>query len=144
MKIGHSAGALVLAVAISACSAQSAAPSAPSAVATSVFSPTASVRPSGWPDGDAVPTELAGKWYGAADTLSLSGYTYSLLATGASGNVVVSGNQIAFFNGTGCGALLPAGIGRYSWAVSGQSVTFREISDVCGRMRYPTWTRTKP
>ena len=110
------------------------------AVSPSIVSPTP-----GWPDGDAIPPELAGKWYQGDETLIFSGYTYSFpTASGAGGNVVVNGSEIIFFNRSTCGSRLPDGIAHYSWTLSGESVTFVALApDPCARVAR-TYFRTKP
>jgi hypothetical protein len=139
---------------LGACAAPLAA-SAPSATRTStaapVVQPTASLRPSLWPAGGPVPAELEGRWYQSATdahsahTLVLSGNTYGLPEVGASGNVVVSGSEILFFSGTGCGAYLPEGIGRYTWSLKGSELWIERIDDPCGRSSLnDAWSRTRP
>ena len=99
--------------------------------------------------------------------MRLSGNTYAFGQS--NGNVVVNGNEIAFFNGSGCagdafmilstspglGSLrspnngcpisLPGGVGRYSWTVSGTEAHFEALSpDPCGRsdlLAGVTWTK---
>ena len=144
----------LVALTISACASAGPAATAPdpSAVLIAIASPTASPRPSLWPPGGAVPLELEGKWFqGATDdhratTMVLSGYTYGLLEVGASGNVVVNGNEIFFFSGTGCGAYLPDGIGRYTWSLTAASeLRIVRIEDPCGRSSLnDVWSRTRP
>ena len=75
--------------------------------------------------------------------MRLSGNTYAFGQS--NGNVVVNGNEIAFFNGSGCATSLPVGVGRYSWTVSGTEAHFEELSpDPCGRsdlLAGVTWTK---
>ena len=63
----------------------------------------------------------------------------------SSGDVVVNGSEIDFFNGVQCGQQLPDGIGRYTWTVTGGILRFVLISDPCGRSdlyTYGGWSRT--
>jgi hypothetical protein len=89
--------------------------------------------------------------------MRLSGNTFDI--GGQSGNVVVRGNEILFFNDAGCRPApasrplaLPDGIGRYSWTVTGQSVHFVLLAvDPCtvlgdvreGLLSGATWKRTR-
>jgi hypothetical protein len=116
------------------------------AIATSSPPASASVGAAPWPSGDAVPKELAGIWYLGTSvyTMRLSGNGYVL--TGTSGNVVVTGNEIVFFNGSGCNMPLPGGVGRYSWALVDSSLHFVRVADPCPRsdlLSNSTWSRTK-
>jgi hypothetical protein len=85
-------------------------------------------------------------------TLILDGNTYRLVeqspSNEAHGNVVVLGDEIDFFNGSGCGLSLPKGVGRYHWALQGTStLTLTTIDDVCGRIEElggSTWSRGGP
>jgi hypothetical protein len=107
---------------------------------------SASVAAAPWPSGDPVPEELAGIWYLGVSVymMRLSGNTYVL--AGSTGNVVVTANEIVFFNASGCNMPLPGGIGRYSWALTGPSVHFVRVADPCPRgdlLSDTTWSRTK-
>jgi hypothetical protein len=143
-------GAVVLAAAIAAgCGGgmPSAAPAATTAaVAASSPSPSASVASAPWPSGGPVPPELAGLWYLGTSVymMRLSGNAYVL--AGSSGNVVVTANEIVFFNDGRCGVPLPGGLGRYSWALTGSSVHFVRAADPCPRadlLSNATWSRTR-
>jgi hypothetical protein len=119
---------------------------ATAAVPASPPSPSASLAAATWPSGDPVPQELAGVWYLGVSVyqMRLSGNTYVL--AGSTGNVVVTANEIVFFNASGCNMPLPSGIGRYSWALTGSSVRFVRIADPCPRgdlLSDTTWSRTK-
>ena len=106
-----------------------------------------------WPPGDPVPSSLAGTWYFPlhATEVTLSGNDYRVVQTSpanhAAGNVVVNGDEIDFFNGSGCGIPLPDGVGRYRWKLEDNgSVQFTALNpDPCGRvdiLANATWTRT--
>jgi hypothetical protein len=99
-----------------------------------------------------VPTSLAGSWFFPlhATEVTLSGNDYRVVQTDppnqAEGSVVVNGDEIEFFNGTGCGMPLPGGIGRYRWTLQdGGSVHFTALNqDPCGRIDIldnAMWTR---
>jgi hypothetical protein len=120
-----------------------------------------------------VPAQLIGVWYlPAADLVAVSGVpcpphptaancywqllltatTYSQALTayngtqgGGRGNVVVSNNEIDFFNGAYCGLDLPDGVGRYTWKITGGLLTLTLISDPCPRApvyTHKSWSRT--
>jgi len=142
-------GAFLLAAVIAAgCGGPTPASSAATTAATtaSAASPSASVEAAPWPSGNPVPPELAGVWYLGTSVyqMRLSGNAYVL--TGTSGNVVVNGNEIAFFNGSGCNMPLPGGVGRYSWALIDSSLRFVPVADPCPRadlLSNSIWSRTK-
>jgi hypothetical protein len=51
----------------------------------------------------------------------------------AHGDLVVNGNEIAFFNAPICGLTLPDGVGRYRWTVKGKTLHFELIGqEPCG------------
>jgi hypothetical protein len=142
-------GVFVLAAAIVAgCGGErpTASSTATTSVAASNPSPSASSGAAPWPSGDPVPDELAGIWYLGTSVymMRLSGNGYVL--AGSTGNVVVTANEIVFFNASGCNMPLPGGIGRYSWALTGPSVHFARVADPCPRgdlLADTTWSRTK-
>jgi hypothetical protein len=135
---------VLAAVFIAGCESAHAPGSSP-AVAAPTTVPSASPAAESWPAGGPVPPELSGVWRlgTSAGTMRLSGNTYAFGQS--NGNVVVNGNEIAFFNGSGCGMALPGGIGRYSWTLSGKDVHFVSLApDPCGRadlLADVTWTR---
>lgn len=50
------------------------------------------------------------------------------------GDVVVNHREINFFNGPACGLKPPAGIGRYTWTVTGAVLRFASVgNDPCPR-----------
>ncbi|HEY8863630.1 MAG TPA: hypothetical protein VIO37_05615 [Candidatus Dormibacteraeota bacterium] len=94
----------------------------------------------GWPTGGAVSAELAGSWALGDFCLRLRGYTYDFGA--GKGNVVVNGTEIEFFNGEACGKVLPDGVGRWKWAVDGNTLSLSLLAgDPCGRRLAGTWTK---
>ncbi len=115
----------------------SAAPST-SAVA-SVATQTFAVQ--SWPPGGPLPAELVGTWrpvdpalVGDLTFTPPNQYVFATPAESSGGNVVVSGTEIAFFNGALCGLRLPEGVGRYRWTISGGELRFEPLnSDPCGR-----------
>jgi len=121
---------------------------APAAVAPSKacepvsIGPTPSDAPSaGWPPGGPVPPELTGKWASKNFCLVLVGYTYDFGA--GSGNVVVNGSAIDFFNGATCGKRLPDGVGHWGWAVNGNTLTMSQSgADPCGRRLAGTYDKS--
>lgn len=99
-----------------------------------------------------MPTSLAGAWFFPfhATEVDLLGNAYQVVQTNppnhAEGSVVVNGDEIDFFSGSGCGIPLPGGIGRYRWTLQDDgSVHFTALShDPCGRVDIldnATWTR---
>lgn len=148
-----------VALALAACSSAGTTPSA--AAGAPSFAPTASSTTSAltpastpaWPVGEPVPATLAGVWYFPlrSSTITLTGTDYRVVQTAPSnaahGNVVVAGDEIDFFNGSGCGVPLPNGVGRYRWTIRGtMSVHFTALNDdPCGRseiLRDATWKRS--
>jgi hypothetical protein len=131
--------------------------SSPVTPAAGSASPSPSVAAAPWPSGDPVPPELTGVWFRGETRMRLSGNTFDIGFQ--SGNVVVRGSEILFFNDAGCrpapgkaALVLPDGIGRYSWRVTDSSVHFVLLAvDPCtvlGDVREAllsgqTWTRTR-
>ena len=125
----------------------------PVATTGSIPSSAASVPAATWPPGGAVPAELSGVWYHPlhASQITLAGSEYTVVQTSpanhASGNVVVLGDEIDFFNGSACGLDLPRGVGRYTWTMkTANEVRFTALNeDPCGRVDIlagATWTRS--
>jgi hypothetical protein len=53
----------------------------------------------------------------------------------AGGNVVVNGDEIAFFAAARCQIPLPGGIGRYRWSIVDGELGFAALNDdPCGRV----------
>lgn len=51
----------------------------------------------------------------------------------AQGDIVVNGDEIAFFNSAVCGLMLPEGVGRYRWRVRDKMLHLKPIGkDPCG------------
>lgn len=139
---------LVAVIAVGCAGEKSLAPSAATsaAIATSNPSPSALAASAPWPSGDPVPAELAGNWYLGTSVyqMKLTGNAYVL--AGSTGNVVVTANEIVFFNASSCNVPLPGGLGRYSWALIGSTVHFVRVADPCPRgdlLSDTTWSRTK-
>jgi hypothetical protein len=80
--------------------------------------------------------------------LNLTATTFHLEGTGidtGSGNVVVNGNEIDFFNGALCYLQLPDGVGRYRWTLKSGVLRLTLISDPCNRAPYmanQSWRHT--
>jgi hypothetical protein len=141
-----------------------------STAAANVPAPSAAA---GTPRGGPVPAELLGDWFmppAAVEpvsgvpcpspatvtncffqlTLMATTYHQAYTASGGQqaagqGNVVVSGNEIVFFNGLVCGLKLPDGVGRYTWTITAGILHFTLISDPCTRWEVYThqgWSRT--
>ena len=125
---------------------------------------TASHSPSGgpshatWPSGQPVPATLSGTWQAhnaEAGTfrasLILNGNGYRVGGGGGSlfnsGNVVMQGDKMLFFNGSGCGLAPPAGVGTYRWSLSGSgTLSLQLVGDSCGRvgdLGDSTWDRIR-
>ncbi|MEP6871765.1 MAG: hypothetical protein ABI939_07930 [Anaerolineaceae bacterium] len=138
---------LALVALTAACSESDDAPGGrPSASATAQLPVTGE-----WPPGGKVPAALSGLWYetSTSSTITLDGNDYKIVEPSqiAHGNVVVNGDEIDFFNGAACAVKLPGGVGKYRWAVVGNSeVRFTALNqDPCGRVDNlvgVTWTRT--
>ena len=128
-------------------STPSATMSSPSASATS-------------PPGGPVPAQLLGGWYVLpADINAIVGYMACQLPStpaqcsvqivftattvtwpndlgfpSCCGDVVVNGSEMDFFNDSGCGIPLPAGLGRYTWTLTGNVLHFTSLNqDPCDR-----------
>ena len=64
-------------------------------------------------------------------TTNVPGFTFG------SGDVLVNGSEMDFFNGDQCGELLPAGIGRYGWTLSNGTLRFKSLNyDSCPRQPF--------
>ena len=114
----------------------------PPATATSAATtpPTGSPSPSGTPPpGGPAPPQLIGTWIEVSPTAGLDltlNATHYMFEEGR-GDIVVNGNEIDFFNGDACGLHLPQGVGRYTWKLSGTTLTFTGITaDPCGRANH--------
>ena len=91
--------------------------------------------------GSPVPSELEGYWWYDLRglTMWLRDYQYNLdqVDQSLSGNVVVNGDEIDFFNAGPCGIPLPGGVGRYRWTITGNELLLTSIEyDPCGRREY--------
>jgi hypothetical protein len=66
-------------------------------------------------------------------TIRTGSYHASRGGGGGSGEIVVRGNEIDFFNSALCGLSLPEGIGRYKWRIRGNILHLEVIGkDPCG------------
>lgn len=102
------------------------------------------------PPGGPVPAELLGDWFMPPSVvkdfdgnavcvllkLTLTTTTYQITHTalgacgaGGSGDVVVNGSEIYFFNGS---AICADTVGRYTWTLTSGLLSFTLISDPCG------------
>jgi hypothetical protein len=123
-------GAL-LAVSLGGCGGNSAA-TGPTAAMTSTAS--------GAPTGEAAPEELQGIWELVSKKnpekglrLVISESHYRVVQRLAHGDLVVNGNEIAFFNAAVCGLQLPDGVGHYRWTIEGERLHFDMVEeDPCG------------
>ena len=140
---------LVAALALGAVACGGSSVSSISAIGTPTgaqVSPTVAASP---PPGGPAPQELIGDWinqspgayHGRGLTISATHYAFA----SATGDVVVNGSEIDFFNGDSCGLPLPDGVGRYTWSLNGTTLTFTPIgTDPCGRwddLANATYTR---
>ncbi|MFY9586789.1 MAG: hypothetical protein WAT66_04965 [Actinomycetota bacterium] len=93
---------------------------------------------------------MEGTWFfdsvPSRTTINGNGYTVTQPSQSAFGNIVVDGDEIDFFNGSGCRFELPEGVGRYRWSVDTKGLHFTPLNkDPCGRseiLANATWTRT--
>ena len=94
-----------------------------------------------WPPGGALPGALVGTWgpvdrsqVGELTFTAPNQYAFATPQESSGGYVVVTGDEIAFFNGALCGLRFPDGVGRYRWGLSGGELAFAPLnSDPCGR-----------
>jgi hypothetical protein len=87
--------------------------------------------------GDTCPTPLAVATCMFKLTFAAATYNFEINApgrTGGGGDVVVNGTEIDFFNGEACALTLPAGVGRYTWSLTGGVLHFTSLNqDPCPR-----------
>jgi hypothetical protein len=131
------AAALLLGGALAACggSGSSSHTSAPQLGSTGAA--TAPPQP---PAGEDAPIELQGTWRlvskdspEAGLLFIISDSHYWVPGRFASGNLVVHGSEIAFFNAAIYGLTLPDGVGRYRSTIKGDRLRFEPIEeDPCG------------
>jgi hypothetical protein len=93
------------------------------------------------PPGDPAPAQLQGDWLSVETsglppvrlTIRESSYHASRGGGGGSGQIVVSGDEIDFFNSAICALYLPEGVGRYRWRIKGNVLQLHVIEkDPCG------------
>jgi hypothetical protein len=67
-------------------------------------------------------------------TIGESSYRASRFGeAGGSGEIVVRGDEIDFFNSAHCTLYLPEGVGRYRWTIKGNKLQLHVIEkDPCG------------
>jgi hypothetical protein len=133
------------------------------ACSSSPSTASASPSPARTPRGNPLPAQLQGDWALQADAagliagglcskpytiatcmfkLTFTGTTYTFATNvpehqGGGGDVVVNGNQLAFFNGQACGLQPPAGVGHYTWTVTGTVLRLTPVDlDPCPRQPY--------
>jgi len=90
--------------------------------------------------GGACPTPLAASTCTFRLTFTATTYNWTTNVdgfTGGGGDVVVNGTEMDFFNGQQCTLNPPAGVGRYTWSVTGGVLHFASLNhDVCPRAPY--------
>jgi hypothetical protein len=107
--------------------------------ATSPAAAPTTIARSGAPTGDPAPMELQGTWKLVSDNpdhgllFVISDTHYRVPTRFAHGDLVVDGDEIAFFNAAICGLQLPDGVGRYRWSVHGRQLHLEPVDeDPCG------------
>jgi len=132
---------VLLALSLAACGGDSAAPGTAGESARSLSTPTSSTSSAnGAPVGGPAPEELQGTWLlvskkNAEKGLQfiISEHHYRVPRRFAHGDLVVDGNEIAFFNAAICGLTLPEGVGHYRWTIEGELLRFEPIGEEpCG------------
>lgn len=117
----------------------SASPSS-SATVSPIAAATSTAPAASPPPGGPAPAQLIGTWtrvVTAADsaavvTITTSGFQVADKLGGGSGDLVVNGNEIDFFNVLQCGLVLPHGVGRYQWRLRGTTLHFVPLNhDPC-------------
>jgi hypothetical protein len=116
---------------------------------------TATTTAASPPPGGAAPARLVGTWTrvihtadeAAVVTIDTNSFSVSDTLGGASGEIVVNGNEIDFFNVPQCHLFLPKGVGRYRWRLRGATLHFTALnSDPCpvrhGHFANQNFTRT--
>ncbi len=87
------------------------------------------------------PAELQGDWLSIETsglppvrlTIRESSYRASRGGDDGSGEIVVRGDEIDFFNSAICALYLPEGVGRYRWRIKGNKLQLHVIEkDPCG------------
>jgi hypothetical protein len=103
--------------------------------ATAATTTPASSAPAGGP----APAKLQGTWRLVSKgpekglRIVITDRHYRVVERLAHGDLVVNGDEIAFFNAQICGLQLPDGVGRYRWALRGRRLHFTLAGDEpCG------------
>lgn len=94
--------------------------------------PTAATttRASSAPTGDPAPAKLQGTRRLVSEgpekgiRVVITDRHYRVVERLGHGDLVVNGDEIAFFNAQICGLLLPDGVGRYRWTLEGRRLHF--------------------
>jgi hypothetical protein len=89
------------------------------------------------PPGGPAPAQLIGRWKRVASTASdaalvtLKSRAFQVVDNlgGATGEIVVNGNEIDFFNVAQCHLVLPQGVGRYRWRLRGVTLHFAPLNN---------------
>lgn len=116
----------------------------PANTVEATLSPTPIPTPS-LPPGGPAPAQLLGIWVlqppapnpldNLTLTLDANTFTFNLTPTDtSSGDIVVNGTEIDFFNGADCHRSLPDGVGRYRWTLASSVLHFTPLGqDPCGQ-----------
>jgi hypothetical protein len=127
-----------------ACGAANTAAS-PSQHPTNTAAMTPSPTPVPTPIGGPAPAQLLGVWVlqppdpnpmnNLTLTLDATTFTFNITPTDtSSGDIVVNGSEIDFFNGADCHRSLPDGVGRYQWTLANKVLHFTPLGqDPCGQ-----------
>jgi hypothetical protein len=77
--------------------------------------------------------------------LTFSATAFSFGQNSGEGSLVVNGSEIDLVADTGCPGPLAETIGRYTWTLTGTSLSFVLLDDPsCAGRVGGTWSRTKP
>lgn len=103
---------------------------------STIVSPSPSAAP---PAGGPAPAALIGQWVPTTDPRTIGGAPVRLVIRATSwidgsvhGDLVVSGDEIDFYNSDYCGLRLPDGVGRYRWSITGDLLTLTLLApDPC-------------
>lgn len=148
MRVWSAIGTLAV-MALAACGGSDSQPSEAAATgATSQTGPAATAvveETAQPPPGGPAPPELQGTWLFRSESLgpvrlNITEDRYAVSAGGRStqGDLVVDGDEIAFFNSNVCPLELPEGIGRYRWSITDEKLRLKLLGkDPCsGRERW--------
>lgn len=137
LRVGRLAVGVVTVAAFASCGAASGS-------GTTAPTPATTTATASLPPGGPAPPPLIGDWNDlnaipavapVVLTLTSSRYTLHTGDGEYSGAIVVNGDEIDFFSGTGCNDPLPGGVGRYRWTVQGVTLHLSPLNeDPCGRV----------